>query len=123
MLVILCVCALMLVASTPKELRLDALRSHKGFSWKLDHSANFDFFFEPGSPAESDIDKIKATMERMRQRSLEMLGEQETEFRTQAFMVDSIAHEAALRQGIECLGCWHGVCVRLWKYESGHRSS
>lgn len=88
-LAILCASASALVASSPKELRPDALRSRKGFDWKIGHSSHFDYFFEPASPAERDIEKIKATMEQAHAHVLEVLGEQNTEFRTQAFIVDS----------------------------------
>jgi hypothetical protein len=73
----------------PKALRPDALRTRKGFQWKVDHSANYDYYYEPSSPAERDIAKIKRIMERDRAHILSLLGSEQTDFRTQAFIVDS----------------------------------
>lgn len=73
----------------PKALRPDALRSRKGFQWKVDHSANYDYYYEPSSPAERDIVKIKRIMERERAHILALLGTEQADFRTQAFIVDS----------------------------------
>jgi hypothetical protein len=53
----------------------EALRTRHGFVWKTDRSATFEYFFEPSSTAERDIEKIKTTMEQSRAHTLGLLGE------------------------------------------------
>ena len=53
---LLCAQAFLVSAQIPKDLRLESLRSREGFHWKAEHSSHFDYFYEPFSPAERDID-------------------------------------------------------------------
>jgi hypothetical protein len=86
---LLCAHAFMMSGQIPKELRLESLRSREGFQWRSEHSSHFDYFYEPSSPAERDIDKIKAGMERDYAHLLALLGADQSDFRMQSFIVDS----------------------------------
>lgn len=90
-------------ARVPHELTLEALRSREGFQWKTDRSAHFDYFYEPASPAEHDIEKIKAKMERDYADLLVLLGTGQSDFREQAFIVDSRSRMKQL-SGLELNG-------------------
>jgi hypothetical protein len=58
-----------------------------GFVWKSEKSANFVFYFEPQTPAESDIEKIKASMERS---GVEALLGATSRLKIDVFLVDSL---------------------------------
>ena len=85
-----CVCALLAVETPAKSLSAKALRSARGFSWISDRSENFDYFFEAGTPAARDIEKIKERMEASRARVEKLLGTVPGP-RIPAFIVDSRA--------------------------------
>lgn len=67
-----------------------ALKEKKGFTWITKSSANFDFYYEVGTPAERDIEKIMANMEKSRAHVETLLGGT-FGTRTDAFLVDSRA--------------------------------
>ena len=75
------------VAASPTA---KSLKNAKGFKWTTKSTTNFDFFFEAGSPAERDIDKIAEQMEKSRAVVEKLLG---GEFgrKTESFIVDSRA--------------------------------
>ena len=65
-----------------------SMKKAKGFVWKSEKSANFVFYFEPRSPAERDIEKIKASMERERSAVEALLGAA-SRLEINVFLVDS----------------------------------
>jgi hypothetical protein len=75
------------VAATPTA---KSLKNKKGFTWIPKSSTNFNYYFEAGSPAERDFDKISAWMEKSRARVEKILGGSFGE-KTESFLVDSRA--------------------------------
>jgi hypothetical protein len=67
-----------------------SLKNKKGFTWISKSSANFNYYFEPGSPAERDYEKISGRMEKSHA-SLEKLLGGSTGEKTESFIVDSRA--------------------------------
>jgi hypothetical protein len=67
-------CASMLCAMAGSR-SPDALRTRHGFVWNADRSSTFEYFFEPSSSAERDIEKIKTLVEQARAHALRLLGE------------------------------------------------
>ena len=67
-----------------------SLKNKKGFTWISKSSANFNYYFEPGTPAERDFDKIASRMEKSRAGVEKLLGGSFGE-KTESFLVDSRA--------------------------------
>ena len=65
------------------------MKKAKGFVWKSEKSANFVFYFEPQTPAERDIEKIKANMEKERSAAETLLGAT-SRLEIDVFLVDSL---------------------------------
>jgi len=67
-----------------------SLKNKKGFTWISKSSANFNYYFESGTPADRDFDKICAWMEKSRANVERLLG---GSFggKTESFIVDSRA--------------------------------
>jgi hypothetical protein len=65
-----------------------SLKNKKGFTWISKSSANFNYYFEPGTPAERDFDKISAWMEKSRANVERLLGGS-FPGKTESFLVDS----------------------------------
>jgi hypothetical protein len=80
----------------PNRLHPESLRKHAGFEWKSARSASFDYFFEPSSPAERDIDTIKKQAEEYRARVERLLGGKPAPFQVDIFIVDSYSRMKAL---------------------------
>jgi hypothetical protein len=78
----------LLVCASARSLTFNALHSARGFSWMSASSEGFDFYFEAGSAAERDIEKIKTNMEKARRRIDSLLGAQSS-LRIPVFLVDS----------------------------------
>ena len=73
----------------PKAFRPGTLRSRHGFSWNLEHSPHFDYYFESGSPAARDIAQIEVVLENEYSHIVSLLGAKDLNFHTYAFIVDS----------------------------------
>ena len=108
MLILLCVASAPVLAFSSKHWTLESLQTRRGFTWKSDHSPSFDYFFEPASPGERDIEKIKGRAEGYRAHVLQLLGETATPFRAQIFIVDSRARMKEL-SGMEVNGWANGT--------------
>ena len=81
---------LLLSSAAARDFSFDSFHSAKGFHWLSDRSAGFDYYFEPDTPAERDIEKIKQTMEDTRKKIETLLG-QTVSLRIAVFIVDSSA--------------------------------
>jgi hypothetical protein len=67
-----------------------SLKNKKGFTWISKSSANFNYYFEAGTPAERDFDKISDRMEKSRAGVEKLLGGS-VPGKTESFIVDSRA--------------------------------
>src|SRR6202030_1609004 len=67
-----------------------SLKNKKGFTWICKSSANFNYYFEAGAPAERDYEKIAARMEKSRANVERLLGGS-FPGKTESFIVDSRA--------------------------------
>ncbi len=76
-----------ILAGTPTA---KSLKKAKGFSWVSKSSTNFDYYFEAGTPAERDFERIAALMEKSRAGVEKLLGGSFGS-RTESFIVDSRA--------------------------------
>lgn len=84
---IIAACSVIPAAASPTA---NSLKNKKGFTWISKSSANFNYYFEPGTPAERDFDKISGWMEKSRARVEKLLGGSFGE-KTESFLVDSRA--------------------------------
>src|SRR5579864_3745590 len=67
-----------------------SLKNKKGFTWIPKSSANFNYYYEAGTPAERDFDKISDRMEKSRANVERLLGGSFSG-KTESFIVDSRA--------------------------------
>jgi hypothetical protein len=84
--VLVALCLLTCVSA--RSLTVHALHSANGFTWRADRSAGFDFYFEPNSTAERDIEKIKKIMDGARAHINTLLGGNPS-LRISVFLVES----------------------------------
>lgn len=67
-----------------------SLKNKKGFTWISKSSVNFNYYFEPGTPAERDYERISERMEKSHASLEKLLGGSFGE-KTESFIVDSRA--------------------------------
>lgn len=98
---VLFVCAFMLSAANKENAQLFSpsvkdLVNKKGFTWKSEETANFRFYFEPGTFGEKHLDELKKNAEQSRIKVLALLGEKTYRDRVTIFILDSRAKMKAL---------------------------
>jgi hypothetical protein len=72
------------------------LVEHKGFNWQSADTANFRFYYEPGTFGEQHIEQLKGDAETSRTRVLTLLGEQVYRERISIFVLSSRERMKAL---------------------------
>jgi hypothetical protein len=87
MMVLACVVSAAGAFGTPTA---KSFKNKKGFTWISKSSLNFNYYFEPGTPAERDFEKISDRMEKSRANVEKLLGGSFGE-KTDSFIVDSRA--------------------------------
>jgi hypothetical protein len=76
------------LTTTAANLDSESLKKTPGFVWKSDNSNCFVYYFEPQTPAERDIEKIKAVMEESRASLKKLIGGSSQQ-KIDVFIVDS----------------------------------
>ena len=87
-LILVCLGTTLAACASGRNISISMKKAH-GFVWKCEKSDNFVYYFEPQTPAERDIKKIKATMERERSAVEALLGAT-SRLKIDVFIVDSL---------------------------------
>lgn len=91
-----------------------ALKKAKGFSWKTTSSQNFTYYFEADSPAERDIENIKAFTEKGRSKAEELLAGS-SDVKIEYFLVDSKKRMKEMTGGYDA-DAWNNGTVQASIY-------
>ena len=92
--IVLVACAFALSAASRANAQLFSpsvkdLVNKKGFNWKSAETANFRFYFEPGTFAENHIEELKENAEQSRIKVLGLLGQKTYQHTVTIFILDS----------------------------------